>query len=259
MQLTEKELKVIELRKKEMTQVEIARSLKISQAAVPSFETTSEDYLIKSYRSSKSFTECNTIDLPLSSSWLENCFSSFNNASFCASKSPGVILSNKIPKCLDSLNRLSKKSASRVRSILPSFNAISKILPFLNHFGDNFGSCLSFLKNGAIPRCIFSSNKNFILCRNQFKSPFSNMCSEIKSSLYMFFSQRGVCFMNIFDSCPRFKHFQYQVDHYPGAFESWLPMADFTIGYNVFVNFDPHNKNNNISLFKYCDKKGYAG
>src|SRR3989344_8982652 len=42
MQLTEKELKVLELRKKEMTQVEIARSLKISQAAVSSFESNAK-------------------------------------------------------------------------------------------------------------------------------------------------------------------------------------------------------------------------
>src|SRR3989338_8214653 len=57
MQLTEKELKVLEFRKKEMTQVEIARSLKISQAAVSSFEnnefldfqTDNKFYFIRDY------------------------------------------------------------------------------------------------------------------------------------------------------------------------------------------------------------------
>ncbi len=198
--------------------------------------------------SANSLSENNLKILPL------NSFSEDNNldiVDFCDSKSLAGILNNQIPKCLEETNLSSIKCLSRVINSLCSNKASLKTSPFSMLLGQSLTSCPNLVRKEYNPLCTFSSNKNFILCwKRDCEVSFSNLCSEVQSSLNMFFVQRGVCFEDFFSSSLIFKHFQNYRNHDPSSLKSRLSMTDVAVNNNKLINFNSHKKNEESQIFK---------
>jgi len=206
------------------------------------------------YKNTNFSSEINLITLPLNSSVFGCSSSSLENIFFCPSKSLGGTLNNTIPKCLEEWKvDESRKSTSLVMIILSSFNDSSKTLPFLNPKGDIFTSCPNLLRKGTSPLCTFSSSRNFIFCAHQTELSFCEHCSEVQSGCDMFFGQRGVGFDDFFVCSSCLEHFQYQIYHNSGPFESGLPMANLAVDNNVVVNLGSHNTTYTEEIFKDSD------
>lgn len=210
--------------------------------------TGANPYLVITYRNSK-LSERSLINLPLNSSG-ECCFNSLEIADFCASKSFGGILNSQIPKCLEETKGLSKKSASLVINNLCSDNDNSKTLPFEIVLGVNLTSCPNLDKKYNSFLCTFSSNKNFILCWDKFKTSFSEMSSKFQSRSDMVFVKGRICLKDFFVSGSIFKHFKNYRNHNPGSLKSGLSMTDFTIYNNIIINLDSHRKDKDIEIYK---------
>ena len=206
-------------------------------------------YGLVNYKNSESSWRSLTT-LPSSSSG-ECCFNNLEIACFCDSKSLGRILNSQIPRCLEEMKRLSRKSASLVISNLCSLNANLKTSPFEMVLGVNLTSCPNSDRNEDSPLCTFSSNKNLILGWNRnHEISFSDLSSKVQGCPDVVLSQGRVCFKDFLGGGFIFKHFENYGNHDPSAFESRLSMADFTVNNNILINFNSHILTSDKEVYK---------
>jgi len=189
----------------------------------------------------------NIINLPLNSSGFVS-LSNLENKCFKDSILRCGILSQINENISLLLN--SRKSSSLVTNILCSDLENSANLPFVSPLGLEITSTPSFLRNLSSLLSTFSSNRNLIFegdINNDIFFTSGNISCILQSCSDMFFSQRGESLKDFFELSSVLKHFKDLPDHNSCAFESKLSMANLTVRYNVFVDFDSHKKINRVN------------
>ena len=103
----------------------------------------------------------------------------------------------------------------------------------------------------------FSSRKN-LSSEWDLDSDIITSSSQIsciaQSCLDMLLCQRGIIFDNLLGTHAAFNHLQNLPDHDPGSIESKLPMANFAVCNNISIDFDSHNIDGSIKVFKHYAK-----
>lgn len=198
----------------------------------------------------------NTIEYPSKSLGLDLSLSNLENEFFDDSILRCGIL-NQITENISSLVN-SIKSSSLVTSTLCSNLENSANLPFESLFGFEITSTPFCLRNLFNLSSTFSSNRNLSLdwdIDNDILLTPSQVCCILQSCPDMLLGQRRECLKDFFDRSPIFQHLQNLPNHDSCAFESGLPMADFTVCYNIFVNFNSHTNDNDNTVYKFYDNK----
>jgi len=114
--------------------------------------------------------------------------------------------------------------------------------------GGNLTSCFSFVKNENKLLCTFSSNKNFILHREQILP--GDLYSEFQCSINMLFSQGRVSFNDFFDRGSGLQHLQNEINHNSSSLENGFSMTDLTVNNNVLINLNSHKNINEQEVYK---------
>lgn len=207
-----------------------------------------------------------TNNFPLNSFWRtieNNLFSAENMDSI----SGGCIRINTIPRYFSGGNlNMSPKCLSNVINTLLSEVAVDIICSSEVDCGADLTSCFSLI-NFTNLAGIFSSQRIFSLeCSEEDLRIFVEKAALVERNISLsleylrgmnkrgkngFFGEFGkIVFENLSyrNSCS--KQFNNLPDHNSGAFESWLPMADFAVSDNVFVNFDSHDSMNINEIYK---------
>jgi len=152
---------------------------------------------------------------------------------------------------------------NRVNAIYKSFHQIkgitlfsplaaAAICPSTERKSASFTSNPSFLRSSTTFFGAFSSENNFSLpLEDNIFFLFNQLGGVVKSGEYRIFGESGEVILNNlvwrYSCSQQIKNLPY---HDSGSFESWFPMTDFALNYNVLIEFDSHKHNYSIVLFK---------
>ncbi len=136
----------------------------------------------------------------------------------------------------------SEKCLSFDMRILCSNLENSASVPLESSFGLNTTSNPFCFRNFNNSFFTFSSNKNFILCWNQFEFSFSKFCSKLQGCFDMlFFKGNEKIVQDFFYGNTIFKQFKNLPDHDSCTFECRSTSTNLTICNDIMVDFNSHN------------------